>query len=134
MGLSSKKRFFILTVIVALFLLSGCGGPSKEDVMKELVPTGEEKYAIHLFYKNSLPKSETRELNTFHNSNPAITNAIRKVQFWDQYQERNVKWAKALGIKELPMYLVIDANGIIVLETPFLSNVKEFLTESLIPK
>lgn len=133
MNLSSKNCLYILAVITALFLLSGCGGPSKEDVMKELVPTGEEKYAIHLFYKNSLPDSETMELNIFHNSNPAITNAIRKVQFWDQYQERNVKWAKALAIKEFPMYLVIDADGI-VLETPFLSNVKEFLTKLLLQK
>lgn len=128
MNLSSKNRLFNLAVIAALFLLSGCSGPSKEDVMKELVPTGEEKYAIHLFYKNSLPDSETMELNIFLNTTPAIT-PIQKVQFWDQYQERNVKWAKALGIKEFPMYLVIDADGI-VLETPYLSNVKEFLTKS----
>lgn len=128
MNLSSKNRLFNLAVITALFLLSGCSGPSKEDVMKELVPTGEEKYAIHLFYKNSLPDSETMELNIFLNTNPAVT-PIQKVQFWDQYQERNVKWAKALGIKEFPMYLVIDADGI-VLETPYLSNVKEFLTKS----
>jgi hypothetical protein len=133
MNISSKSRLFIFAVIAVLFLLSGCGGPSKEDVLKELVPSGDEKYAIHLFYKNGLPDSETLELNLFHNSNPAITNGIRKVQFWDQYQERNVKWAKALGIKEFPMYLVIDADGI-VFETPFLSHVKDFLTKSLVQK
>ncbi|MGZ9583066.1 hypothetical protein [Paenibacillus marinisediminis] len=131
MSLFSKSCLLIL-VITALFLLSSCSGQSKEDVMKELVPT-EEKYAIHLFHKNGVPESETMELLNFLNSNSASTNAIRKVQFWDQSQERNIKWAKALEIKEFPMYLVIDANGI-VLETPFLSHVKEFLSKSLLSK
>lgn len=131
MNVYTNCRLFIIAFAAALLLLSGCGGPSKEDVMKELVPSGEAKYAIHLFYKNSLPDSETMELNRFHNSIPAITNAIQKVQFWDQYQERNVKWAKALGLKEFPMYLIIDADGI-VLETPFLSQVQDFLTQELV--
>ncbi|MCR8656873.1 hypothetical protein [Paenibacillus endoradicis] len=98
--------------------------------MKELKPAETEKYVIHLFYKNYLPDSETTELNTFHNFNPEFTKEIIKVQFWDQEQKRDSKWAAAIGVKEFPMYVIVDINGI-VLETPFLSQVKEFLGKSL---
>ncbi|WP_314591125.1 hypothetical protein [Paenibacillus terrigena] len=126
------KILVLLTfIIITGSLVSGCGGPTKEDVMKELKPAETEKYAIHLFYKNNLPDSETTELNIFHNSNPEFTKAIIKVQFWDQEQERNIKWAAAIGVKEFPMYVIVDTNGI-VLETPFLSQVKEFLGRSLL--
>ena len=132
MNPSLNNNKFILLIMVAIFILSGCS-LSKEDVMKELVPTRQGEFAIHLFYKNSLPESETKELNIFHNSNPVITNAIGQVQFWDQYQERNVNWAKALEIKEFPKYLVIDKNGN-VFETPYLSVVKEYITTAVLPE
>lgn len=125
------KKWIMLTVISALFVLTGCSGPSKEDVIKQLEPRGDERYAIHLFYRDNLPDSETTELNVFHNSDPDITEAITKVQFWDQEQDRNAEWAKALGIREFPAYLVIDAEGI-ALETPFLSRVKQFVSEALL--
>ena len=133
MILSLNHRFFILAVITCLFLISGCGGPSKQDVMKYLEPSGKEKYSIHLFYEGNLPMTETNELNIFHNSDPIFLDAINKIRFWNQDLEPYVKWAKVLGIKDFPMYLVMDADGI-VLETPYLSKVKEFLTESLLPK
>ncbi len=98
-----------------------------QDVLKELKPANNGQYALHLFYGNSLPVSETTELNRFQNSDNRITDALIKVQFWDHEQERNVKWAKAIGIKNFPMYVIADAEGI-VLETPYLSQVKEFLS------
>lgn len=122
-----------LIMCMCLILLSGCGGPSKEAVMKQLSPTGEEKYAIHLFYKHYLPDSEGNEVLIFHNSDPAIQESINKVQFWDVDLERDMKWAKVLGIKEFPMYLVLDQEGV-VLETQYLSKVKQFLTETLLPE
>ncbi|HIW34004.1 MAG TPA: hypothetical protein IAA29_14575 [Candidatus Paenibacillus intestinavium] len=127
-----RKRMITLTVIATILFLSGCG-LSKEDVMKELIPTGEGEFAIHLFYDNGIPESETKDLNIFHNSNPTITNAIGQIQFWDHYQERNVKWAKALEIKEFPKYLIVDKNGN-VFETPYLSVVKEHITTILLPE
>lgn len=133
MNLFSKRIFFILTVITFIFLISGCGGPSRQDVMNHLVPSGQEKYAAHFFYEDSLPMTETNELNIFHNSHPIFLDTINKIQFWNQDIEPYKRWAKVLGIKDFPMYLVMDAEGI-VLETPYLSRVKEFLTEELLPK
>ncbi|CAM4462862.1 alkyl hydroperoxide reductase subunit AhpC [Paenibacillus endophyticus] len=128
-----KLKYLALLTLVMIIgsLVSGCGGPTKEEVMKELKPSETEKYAIHLFYKNDLPDSETTELNLFHNSNPEITKEIIKVQFWDQEQESNMDWAAAIGVKEFPMYVIVDINGI-ALETPFLSQVKEYLGKSLL--
>lgn len=128
-------RKFIFALVAAVFILislSSCSrGPSKADVLKELKPAENEKYAIHLFYKDSLPDSEAYELNLFQNSDPALIKSIVKVQFWDHYQERNRKWAKAIGLKEFPMYVLVDADGI-VLMTPYLSQLKEYLTETLL--
>ncbi|MBD7966762.1 hypothetical protein H9647_01675 [Paenibacillus sp. Sa2BVA9] len=133
MNLFSKRSFFILTVITCIFLISGCGGPSRQDVMKYLEPSGEGEYAVHFFYEDSLPMTETNELNIFHNSHPIFLDTINKIQFWNQDIEPYEKWAKVLGIKDFPVYLVMDAEGI-VLETPYLSRVKEFLKEELLPK
>lgn len=132
MNLFSKRRFFILSVITCIFLISGCGGPSRQDVMNHLEPSGQEKYAVHLFYEDTLPMTETNELNIFHNSHPIFLDTINKIQFWNQDIEPYKKWAKVLGIKDFPVYLVMDAEGI-VLETPYLSRVKEFLTDELLP-
>ncbi|CAM3404467.1 hypothetical protein PALU110988_20830 [Paenibacillus lupini] len=127
-----KFIFLLVAAVFTLISLSGCSkGPSKADVLKELKPAENEKYAIHLFYKDSLPGSETNEVNLFQNSDPAINKAIVKIQFWDHYQERNRKWAKAIGVNEFPMYVLVDADGI-VLMTPYWSQLKEFLTESLL--
>ncbi|MDQ6420399.1 hypothetical protein RB620_13220 [Paenibacillus sp. LHD-117] len=130
-----KRNVFVLFIVIGIMasLVSGCKGPTEEEVMKELKPAETERFAVHLFYRNNLPQSETTELNIFHNSNPDITKAIVKIQFWDQEQERNIQWAEAIGVKQFPMYVIIDANGI-VLETPFLSQVKEFLGEELLKK
>ncbi|WP_091180377.1 hypothetical protein [Paenibacillus catalpae] len=66
----------MLAAVLFLIPLAGCGGgPSKEDVLKELKPDENEQYAIHLFYKSSLPGSETTELNRFHNSDQRLTGA-----------------------------------------------------------
>ncbi|GIP43025.1 hypothetical protein J45TS6_14840 [Paenibacillus sp. J45TS6] len=125
MNLFSKRSFFILSAITCIFFISGCGGPSRQDVMKYLEPSGQEKYAVHFFYQDSLPMTETNELNIFHNSHPIFLDTINKIQFWNQDIEPYKRWAKVLGIKDFPKYLVMDAEGI-VLETPYLSRVKEF--------
>ncbi|GLX66796.1 hypothetical protein [Paenibacillus glycanilyticus] len=121
-----------MAAVFILASIAGCGGdPSQDDVLNQLKPDNNETYALHLFYENILPDSETTELNKFHNSDQRLTTAITKVQFWDQEQERNVKWASAIGIKDFPMYVLLDRKGI-VLETPYLSRIEEFLAESLL--
>lgn len=131
MNLLSKRRFLILAVITSILIISGCGGPSRQEVLEYLAPSGNEKYAIHLFYRGSLPMTDTDELNVFMSSNPPIQDAINRVQFWASDHDPHVKWAKVLAIKDFPMYLVMDTEGI-VFETPYLSRLKEFLTEELV--
>ncbi|MBM7565056.1 hypothetical protein [Paenibacillus sacheonensis] len=128
-----KLKMLVLIVVsmITVSLVSGCGGPTKEEVLNELKPAETQNYAIHLFYENNLPDSEATAVNVFHNSNPAYTKAIVKVQFWDHEQDRNKKWAAAIGVKAFPMYVIVDADGI-VLKTPFLSRVKEFLEQSIL--
>lgn len=133
----TKTRFVsvLLATVIVLVSLAGCGEePSEEDVLNELKPAKNEKYAIHLFYKNSLPDSEIYALNDaqnkYNNSGTKLTKPIIEVGFWDRELERGREWAKAIGIKDFPMYVIVGAEGI-VLETPYLTRVKEFLSEDL---
>lgn len=116
--------------MLAAITAAGCGGPSREAVLAELTP--EDGFAVHLFYRDRLPPSETDELNRFHNSNPVITEGLTGIQFWNRSEKRIADWTDALDIREFPVYVVLDAEGV-VLKTPYLSEVKFVLSETLLP-
>ncbi|MFF2890169.1 hypothetical protein [Paenibacillus sp. NPDC057967] len=125
-----SRMMLVMTMVMGL-VLSGCSGYKKGEVLEELKPREAGTYAIHLFYEGVLPDSETTELNIFYNSTSELLKTMTIVQFWDQVQDRNVKWAKAIGVKQFPMYVVMDHDGI-VLETPYLSQVEAFLTGAVL--
>ncbi|MDR6551884.1 hypothetical protein [Paenibacillus qinlingensis] len=121
-----KKNFVILILFGTCLLLVGCN-PSKDEVVQNLIPEKEWEYALHVFYYHEDVRKLGDELNRFQNSSPNLQKGFQ-VQLWDHDQERNKKWAHALGIKKFPTYLILNKDGI-VLQTQDMEMAKKYLTE-----
>jgi hypothetical protein len=121
-----KKYIVVLILLGTCLLLAGCN-PSKDEVVQNLLPTKEWKYAMHVFYYKQDVRKLGDELTLFQNSLPDLQRGFM-TQLWDYGQERDKQWAHALGIKKFPTYLILNKEGI-VLQTQDIEIVKKYLTE-----
>jgi hypothetical protein len=122
-----RKYFVVLILFGTCLLLAGCN-PSKDEVVQNLLPTKEWKYALHVFYYQEDVMKIGDELNRFQNSLPDVQKGGFQVQLWEYNQERNKQWADALGVKKFPTYLIFNKDGV-VLQTQDIEKAKKYLTE-----
>jgi hypothetical protein len=125
-----KLRILIISIFLLNFiLLSGCNNETNQELLNQLKPT-DGKYYIHLFYSEIGDSNiEMRELQSFVNSNPKISNIMREAG-GHPYNKSLVKKLKQLGVNQYPIYLLIDSNGI-KLKTPYLIEVKQYIRQEL---
>ncbi|MEK3834487.1 hypothetical protein [Paenibacillus sp. FSL R7-0128] len=98
------KHWHRLFLLVAVFLLiAGCG-PTKADVIDQLVSKEENVLHLHMF---SNSRDWDDEVNEALNSEPALVEHIPHVTV--HTEEKKLKWLELLGLEaKRPLIVIFD--------------------------
>lgn len=98
------KHWHRLFLLVAVFLLiAGCG-PTKADVIDQLVSKEENVLHLHMF---SNSRDWDDEVNEVLNSEPALVEHIPHVTV--HTEEKKLKWLEVLGLEaKRPVIVIFD--------------------------
>ena len=122
------NRFFKTAAILILVVVMSACSPAerREKFIQELMPKNG-KYSVHLFYgERGNPEHDLHDLNEFVNSDPRILNLLQEVEGQEISADIEKKLKKGLGFSEVPLYILVDNNGLQLL-TPYLSELKDFI-------
>lgn len=118
------KFSLICLFILTVFVVTGCG-PSKSDIMNDLVSKEEGKLAMHIF--SSLNDFDF-EINGVHNSSDFMRQNVVYSNIHTTSEEQ--EWLKTLGIEEKPPLVLILDNEKIVFQTSDPEKLREFAKEN----
>lgn len=117
-----KKHFQLICCIALIFLVS-CTSQDKKSTMDNLVSNSENTYTIHLFYEDNTELDN--EILLYWNSQQKLRKIIQGIQLYDVSRDNNNQIAKALEIKDFPVFIVMN-NKEIVLKSDQMTEVKDF--------
>jgi hypothetical protein len=124
-----KPIGYFLVGILTIIILNGCNHASSEKFIDELKPQHSHN-KLHLFYVDEeTPSNEMKEVQSFIHSNSVILDNVMEMSGHD-YTDSLRTELKKLGVKTLPMYVLMNKEGI-VSTSPYLSEMKWFIKQEL---